>query len=147
MRLALTVLFFVAILATPASGVVETSASTNSFLITNNSELAAARLISKSSVESPEIYYNSSGQVDSFVIQPGGGDAIISQQVYSTFHNYYGLLGGGVSFSSKVTATNATGPEVVMTGKSTGEVCYSQDYAMMRSQTFGMGIAHPGDGD
>jgi len=147
MKLALTLLVFVATLATQASGVVETGASTNSFLISNNSELAATRTISESSVTSPEMYYNSSGQVDSYVVQPGGGDAIISQNVYSTFHNYYGSLGGEVSFSSKVTATNATGPEVVMTGKSTGEVCYSQDYALMQSQTFGMGIAYPGEGE
>ena len=100
-----------------------------------------------SSVESPEIDYHARGQVDSCVFQPDGGGAIISQGVYSTAHNYYGIIGGGASFSSHITATNSKGTEVVMSGLSTAEICYSQDYAMMRSEAFGMGIAKPGEGE
>jgi hypothetical protein len=148
MRLALAALVFVAMLAlaTQASGVVETSASTSSFLVDTDSDISASRTMMESSVTTPEMNYSSNGQVDSHVLQPGGGAAIISHNIYTTARNYYGILGGGVSFSSKVTATNATSSELVMTGRSTGGVCYSQEYAMAKSETFGMGIAKVGEG-
>jgi hypothetical protein len=147
MKPALAILVFVVALANQASGVVETSAYTNSFLVSTDSELPVLRTISLSTVTSPEIYYHSNGQIDSYVVQPGGGAAVISQGVYSTAHNYLGGLGGGASFSSKVTATNTNGSELVMTGTSTAEVCYSQDYALIQSKTFGFGIANPGEGE
>lgn len=147
MRLALTALVLVATLATQASGVVDTSASTSSFLVSSGSELAAARTISESSLSSPEMYYSSNGQIDSHVAQPGGGEAIISHNVYTTYHNYYGALGGTVFFSNKMTATNSMGSDLIMTGTATGEVCYSQEYAMVKSEAFGMGIANVGEGE
>jgi len=148
MKWALAVLVLVAVLATRASGAppIQTSASTNSFLVSTFSDLAASRTISESSVTSPILNYNSNGQVDSYVIQPGGGGAVISQNVYSSA-NYYNGLGGMTSFSSDVTATNAKGSNMVMTGKSTAEVCYNEDYAMIQSQTFGMGVAKAGEGE
>ncbi len=147
MKLALTVLVFVAALATQASGVVETSASTESFLASMNSDQVAIRTISKSSVTSPELFYKSDVQVDTTTDQPGGGAAIISQSVQSTAQNYYGSLGGGATFSSKVIATNTNGTNLVMTGKSEAVVCYSEEYAMVKSETFGMGIAKPEEGE
>ncbi|MEM0498038.1 MAG: hypothetical protein QW781_00885 [Methanothrix sp.] len=83
------------------------------------------------------------------MIQPGGGGAIISQTVYSTAHNNIlaGGLGGGSAFSTRVTATNVNGVSTLMTGTSTAEVCNSQDSSKIESQTFGMGIARPAEGD
>jgi hypothetical protein len=137
-------------LATQAIAVTETSAFTNSFLVSSYSELAAARTISIASITSPDLNYNSNGQVDSSVVQTGGGGAIIRQNIYSTAYNNGGLgsgLGGGASFSSKVTATNAIGSSLVMTGTSTAEVCNKQDNSKIESNTFGMGIAKPGEGE
>jgi hypothetical protein len=138
-------------LITQVNGVTQTSAFTNSFLVSTYSELAASRTTSESSVTSPDLNYNSNGQVDSYVIQPGGGAAIISQNVGSMSQNYGGGLGtglgGGASFSSKVTATNVKGSYLIMTGTSTAEVSNQQDNSKIESQTFGLGIAKPGEGE
>jgi hypothetical protein len=144
--LALTILIGMLALATQASGATETSASTNSFLVSSFSEVAASRTISESSVTTPDLNYISHGQVDSYVIQPGGGAATISQTIESTAQNYNGL-GGGATFSSKVTATDVTNSYIIMKGTSTAEVCNKQDNSKIKSQTFGMGIAKPGEGE
>jgi hypothetical protein len=60
-------------LASQACGATQTSAFTNSFLVSSYSELAASRTISESFVTTPDLNYKSNGQVDSYVIQPGGG--------------------------------------------------------------------------
>lgn len=145
MKVTLTVLVLVAVVVTEASGLVQTGATTNSLLVSSCSELAASKIISESSVTSPAMKYNSKGNVESYVIQPGKGSAIIRQNIFSKAHNYYGVLGGGASFSSEVSATNTKDTSLIMTGTSTAEVCYSQDYAMIKSETFGMGIAKPGE--
>lgn len=148
MKATLAFLVFVAVLANQASGVppIQTSASTNSFLVSSFSELTASRTISENYLISPIVNYNSNGQVDSYVVQPSGGGAIISQNVYSTAY-YSDGLGGMTSFSSKITATNSKGSSNIMTGTSNSEVCYSQDYALIQSETFGMGVAKPGEGE
>lgn len=147
MKLTLTVLALVAALATQASGVVQTSASTQSFLASTDIDQVAIRTISHSSVTSPEMYYKIKVQVDTDTDQPGGGEAVVSQGVQSTGHNYLGSLSGGATFSSTVIASNTKGTNVVMSGKSEAVVCYSQEYAMVKSETFGMGIAKPGEGE
>jgi hypothetical protein len=147
--LALIILLSIMALATQASGATQTSAFTNSFLVSSFSELAASRTISISVVSSPDVNYNSNGQVDSYVIQTGGGGAIISQTIYSSAQNDASLggLGGGSAFSTKVTATNVKGSQLVMTGTSTAEVCNKQDNSKIESQTFGMGVAEPGENE
>jgi hypothetical protein len=147
--LALIILLSIVALATQARGATQTSAFTNSFLVSSFSELAASRTISKSVVSSPDVNYNSNGQVDSYVIQTGGGGAIISQTIYSSAQNDASLggLGGGSAFSTKVTATNVKGSQLVMAGTSTAEVCNKQDYTKIESQTFGMAMAKPGEGE
>jgi hypothetical protein len=146
MRLALVTFIGIAALAAQASGATQTSAFTNSFLMSSYSELAASRTISESSVTTPDLNYKSNGKVDSYVIQPGGGGAIISQAIYSTAQND-GKLGGMASFSSKVTATNVKGSSLIMTGTSIAEVCNKQDNSKIESQTFGLGLTKPGEGE
>jgi hypothetical protein len=146
MRIVVTILVSIIVLASQASGVTQTSAFTNSFLVSGYSELAASRTISESSVTAPDLNYKSNGQVDSYVTQPGGGGAIINQGVYSTAQNN-GMLGGLTSFSSKVTASNVKSSSLIMTGKSTTEVCNKQDNSKIESSSFGLGIAKPGEGE
>ena len=83
MRVALIILVGILALASQSNGVTQTSAFTSSFLVSNYSNLAASKTISESSVVSPDLNYNSKGQVESYVIQPDGGGATISQKVYS----------------------------------------------------------------
>jgi len=146
MRVAIAILVCIMALASQASGGTQTSASTNSFLLSSNSELAASRTISESFVTTPDLNYKSNGQVDSYVIQPGGGAAIISQEVNSMAQNI-GKLGGMASFNSKVTATNVKGSSLIITGTSTTEVCNPQDNSKIESRTFGLGLAKPGEGE
>jgi hypothetical protein len=51
--------------------------------VSSDSELAASRTISESFVTTPDLNYKSNGQVDSYVTQPGGGKAIITQEINS----------------------------------------------------------------
>jgi hypothetical protein len=146
MRMMVTILVCMMALASQACGVTQTSASTNSFLVSGYSELAASRTISESSVTAPDLNYKSNGQVDSYVMQPGGGGAIISQAVYSTAQNN-GMLGGMASFSSKVTATNVQSSSLIMKGTSITEVCNKHDNSKIESQTFGLGLAKSGGGE
>jgi hypothetical protein len=146
MRLALAVLACLLALASQACGTTQTSAFTNSFLVSSCSELAASRTISENFVTTPDLNYKSNGQVDSYVTQPGGGKAIISQEINSMAQNI-GKLGGMASFSSKVTATNVESSSLTMTGTSTAEVCNKQDNSKIESQTFGLGLSKPGEGE
>lgn len=150
MKLTLVILCGIMALAMQASGVTETSAFTNSFFASPFSELAASRTISQSFITSPDLNYISNGKVDANVIQPGGGNAIISQNIYSTAYNNGGLgsgLGGGASFSSKVTATNVKGSSLVMTGTSNAEICNKQDHSKIESWTFGLCMATLNEGE
>jgi len=150
MKLTLVILCSIMAMATQASGITETSAFTNSFFASPFSELAASRTISQSFISSPDLNYISNGKVDANVIQPGGGNSIIKQNIYSTAYNNGGLgsgLGGGASFSSKVTATNVKGSSLVMTGTSNAEICNKQDHSKIESWTFGMCLAMPNEGE
>ncbi len=146
MRVALIILVGILALASQSNGVTQTSAFTSSFLVSNYSNLAASKTISESSVVSPDLNYNSKGQVESYVIQPDGGGATISQKVYSTAESYGGMLGGIVSFSNKITATQVKNTSLVMTGTSSPDVSNKQNNSEIESQTFGLGMAKPGDG-
>jgi hypothetical protein len=148
--LAIIILLNIVELATYADGATQTSAFTNSFFASPFSELAVSRTISQSSITSPDLNYISNGKVDADVIQPGGGNAIISQNIYSTAYNNGGLgsgLGGGASFSSKITATNVKGSSLVMTGTSNAEICNKQDNSKIESWTFGLCMAKPNEGE
>ena len=146
MRMTIAILVCIMALATQASGVTQTSASTNSLLLSTYSDLAAVRTIEQNSVSAPDLNYESNGQVDSYVTQPGGGSSIISQGLYTGAQNNGGL-GGMASFNAKVTATQATNSQIIMTGTSSTEVCNKQDNSQIQSQTFGLGMAKPGEGE
>jgi len=146
MRMALLILICMVALVTQASGLTTTSASTNSLLISTQAESASVRTISESSISTPDLNYNNNGQVDSCVTQPGGGAAIISQGINSSAQNYGGL-GGGASFYAHVTATNASDSQIIMKGTSTTAVSNNQDTSKIESQSFGLGMAKPGEGD
>jgi hypothetical protein len=146
MRMIVTILVGIIALASQACGASQTSAFTNSFLVSSCSEFAASRTISENFVTTPDLNYKSSGQVDSYVTQPGGGNAIINQEINSMAQNI-GKLGGMASFSSKVTASNVKSSSLIMTGVSTTEVCNKQDNSKIESQTFGLGLAKPGEGE
>ena len=146
LTIAIAILVCVLALASQASGVSQTSASTDSLLVSSNSELAAVRTISESFVSTPDLNYNNNGQVDSYVTQPGGGAAIISQGVYSSAENY-NKLGGLATFHAHVTATNATNSQIIMKGTSTAAVSNIQDNSKIESQSFGLGMAKPGEGE
>ena len=87
MRMALIILICMVALVTQVSGVTQTSASTNSLLLSTNSDLAAVRTIAQSSVSAPDLNYESNGQVDSHVSMPNGGSSIISQGIYTGAKN------------------------------------------------------------
>jgi hypothetical protein len=146
MRLVIAILVCVLALASQASGASQTSAFTYSLLVSNSSEFAAVRTISESSVSTPDLNYNNNGQVDSYIIQPGGGAAIISQGINSNASNF-GKLGGLATFHAKVTGTNVVNSQIIMTGTSTTTVSNNRDYSKIESQSFGLGMAKPGDGD
>jgi hypothetical protein len=146
MRMALIILVCMVAFAMQASGATRTNASTNSLLVSTYSDLAVARTISESSVTAPDLNYKSNGQVDSYVTQPNGGSSIISQGIYSSAENN-GMLGGMTSFHAKVTATNVKDSQIIMTGTSSTEVCNKQDNSKIQSQTFGLGMAKPGEGE
>jgi hypothetical protein len=146
MRVIVLILVGIVVLASEACGITQTSAFTNSFLVSSFSDLAASRTISENFVTTPDLNYKSNGQVDSYVTQPGGGNAIISQEINSMAQNI-GKLGGMASFNSKVTATNVGSSSLIMKGTSTTEVCNRQDNSKIESRTFGLGIAKPGEGE
>jgi hypothetical protein len=144
MRVTIVILVCIMALASQAFGATQTSAFTNSFLVSTYSELAASRTISENFVTTPDLNYKSNGQVDSYVTQPGGGKAIINQEINSMAQNI-GMLGGMTSFSSKVTATNVESSSLIMKGTSTTEVCNPQDNSKIESRTFGLGLTKPGE--
>jgi hypothetical protein len=67
MRKILIIMISMVTLAGLSIGATQTSAFTNSFLVSSFSEVAASRTISESSVTSPDLNYISHGQVDSYV--------------------------------------------------------------------------------
>jgi hypothetical protein len=146
MKVNVPILVSIIVLAGQAAGVTQTSAFTNSFLVSSFSDLAASRTISENFITTPDLNYKSNGQVDSYVTQPGGGNAIINQEIYSMAQNN-GKLGGMASFGSKVTATNVQSSSLIIIGTSITEVCDKQDNSKIEGWSFGLGMAKPGEGE
>lgn len=146
MRVIVIIAVCLTALVVQANAATQTSAITSSNLVSTYSESTTVRTISENTLSAPDLNYKSSGQVDAEIYQPGGGAAVVNQGLYFSAENSAGL-GGMASFYCHASGTQVKDASIKFTGVSTAEVWNQNDRTAIISDSFGLGMAKPGDGE
>ncbi len=146
MRVAAIIAISLVAIATQANAVTQINAVTFSNLISTYSESTIARTISENVLSAPDLDFKSTGLVDAKILQPNGGAAIVTQGLLFSAENNGGL-GGMASFYSRATATQVNDASLTFGGTSTSKVWTEFDRSKIISNSFGLGMAKPGEGE